>query len=59
MDRAIACPLGRIPRRLIVVESDTMAPTRYGPGDVIFFGDGAHALMPAGKRQPASLMGST
>jgi hypothetical protein len=77
----------------IVVESDTMAPTRYGPGDVIFFRDGAHAkwhveghvkklafcrktqpvllgfalrvfskikrtLMPAGKRQPASLMGS-
>jgi hypothetical protein len=77
----------------IVVESDTMAPTRYGPGEVIFFRDGAHAkwhveghvkklafcrktqpvllgfalrvfskikrtLMPAGKRQPASLMGS-
>jgi uncharacterized cupin superfamily protein len=77
----------------IVVESDTMAATRYGPGDVIFFRDGAHAkwhvegnvkklafcrktqpvllgfalrvfsrikrtLMPAGKRQPASLMGS-
>jgi uncharacterized protein len=77
----------------IVVESDTMAPTRYGPGDLIFFRDGAHAkwhveghvkklafcrktqpvllgfalrvfskikrtLMPAGKRQPASLMGS-
>jgi uncharacterized cupin superfamily protein len=77
----------------IVVESDTMAPTRYGAGDVIFFRDGAHAkwhveghvkklafcrktqpvllgfalrvfskikrtLMPAGKRQPASLMGS-
>ena len=77
----------------IVVESDTMSPTRYGPGDVIFFRDGAHAkwhveghvkklafcrktqpvllgfalrvfsrikrtLMPAGKRQPAGLMGS-
>ena len=77
----------------IVVESDTMSPTRYGPGDVIFFRDGAHAkwhveghvrklafcrktqpvllglalravskimrtLMPAGKRQPASLVGS-
>jgi uncharacterized protein len=27
----------------IVLESDTMAPTRYGPGDVIFFRDGAHA----------------
>jgi uncharacterized cupin superfamily protein len=27
----------------IVVESDTMPPTRYGPGDVIFFRDGAHA----------------
>jgi uncharacterized cupin superfamily protein len=27
----------------IVVESDTMAATRYGPGDVIFFRDGAHA----------------
>jgi uncharacterized protein len=27
----------------IVVESDTMAPTRYGPGDVLFFRDGAHA----------------
>jgi uncharacterized cupin superfamily protein len=77
----------------IVVESDTMAATRYGPGDVIFFRDGAHAkwhveghvkklafcrktqpvlfgfalrvfsrikrtLMPAGKHQPASLMGA-
>ena len=77
----------------IVVESDSMAPTRYGPGEVIFFRDGAHAkwhveghvkklafcrktqpalvgfalralskikrtLIPAGKRQPASLMGS-
>jgi uncharacterized cupin superfamily protein len=77
----------------IVLENDTMRPTRYGPGDVIFFKDGAHArwhvegrvkklafcrktqpvllgfalrvfskikrtLMPAGKRQPASLMGS-
>jgi uncharacterized cupin superfamily protein len=77
----------------IVLESDTMAPTRYGAGDVVFFRDGAHAkwhveghvkklafcrktqpvllgfalrvfskikrtLMPAGKRQPASLMGS-
>jgi uncharacterized cupin superfamily protein len=27
----------------IVVESDTMPPTRYGAGDVIFFRDGAHA----------------
>ena len=77
----------------IVLENDAMPPTRYGPGDVIFFKDGAHArwhveghvrklafcrktqpvllgfalrvfskikrtLMPAGKRQPASLMGS-
>src|SRR6202795_3950338 len=77
----------------IVLESDAMRPTRYGPGDVIFFKDGAHArwhveghvkklafcrktqpvllglalralsrfkrmLLPAGKRQPASLMGS-
>jgi uncharacterized cupin superfamily protein len=77
----------------IVVESDTMAPTRYGPGDVIFFRDGAHArwhvegrvrklafcrktqpvlvgfalrvfsklkrtLLPAGKRQAASLIGA-
>ena len=77
----------------IVLESDSMAPTRYGPGDVVFFKDGAHArwhveghvkklafcrktqpvllgfalrvfsklkrtLMPSGKRQPASLMGS-
>ena len=75
----------------IVLESDTMPPTRYGPGDVIFFKDGAHArwhiesyvkklafcrktqpvwlgfalrvvlklkkmLLPAGSRQPASLM---
>jgi uncharacterized protein len=77
----------------IVLENDAMRPTRYGPGDVIFFKDGAHArwhveghvkklafcrktqpillalalrvvsrikrtLMPSGKRQPASLMGS-
>ncbi len=77
----------------IVLESDTMRPTHYGPGDVIFFKDGAHArwhvegrvrklafcrktqpvllgfalrafsrikrtLLPAGKRQPASLLGS-
>jgi hypothetical protein len=77
----------------IVLESDSMPPTRYGPGDVVFFKDGAHArwhveghvkklafcrktqpvllgfalrvlsrikrtLMPSGKRQPASLMGS-
>jgi len=77
----------------IVLENDALRPTRYGPGDVIFFKDGAHArwhveghvrklafcrktqpvllgfalrvfakikrtLMPAGKRQPASLMGS-
>jgi uncharacterized cupin superfamily protein len=27
----------------IVLETDTMGPTRYGPGDVIFFKDGAHA----------------
>jgi uncharacterized cupin superfamily protein len=27
----------------IVLESDTMRPTRYGPGDIIFFKDGAHA----------------
>jgi uncharacterized cupin superfamily protein len=27
----------------IVLESDAMPPTRYGPGDVIFFKDGAHA----------------
>src|SRR6516164_1764261 len=27
----------------IVLESDTMKPTRYGPGDVIFFKDGASA----------------
>lgn len=75
----------------IVLESDSMPPTRYGPGDVIFFKDGAHArwhieshvkklafcrktqpvwlgfalrvflklkkmLLPAGNRQPASLM---
>jgi hypothetical protein len=75
----------------IVLESDTMPPTHYGPGDVIFFKDGAHArwhvegfvkklafcrktqpvwlgfalrvflklkkmLLPAGNRQPASLM---
>lgn len=77
----------------IVLESDTMPPTRYGPGDVIFFRDGAHArwhieshvkklafcrktqpvwlgfalrvflklkkmFLPAGDRQPASLMAS-
>src|SRR5665647_1348125 len=77
----------------IVLENDALRPTRYGPGDVIFFKDGAHAkwpvegyvkklafcrktqpvllglalrvfskirrtLMPAGRRQPASLMGS-
>jgi len=78
----------------IVLENDTMGPTRYGPGDVIFFRDGAHAkwhvegpgqearvlsqdqssharlraaglfskikrkLAPAGKRRPASLMGT-
>jgi uncharacterized protein len=77
----------------IVLENDDMPPTRYGPGDVVFFKDGAHAkwhveghvkklafcrktqpvllglalravcrvkrmLLPAGKRQPASLMGS-
>jgi uncharacterized cupin superfamily protein len=27
----------------IVLESDAMCPTRYGPGDVIFFRNGAHA----------------
>jgi uncharacterized protein len=27
----------------IVLESDSIKPTRYGPGDVIFFRDGAHA----------------
>jgi uncharacterized protein len=27
----------------IVLESDTTGPTRYGPGDVVFFRDGAHA----------------
>lgn len=27
----------------IVLENDTMGPTRYGPGDVIFFRDGAQA----------------
>ena len=27
----------------IVLESDTMPPTRYGAGDTIFFKDGAHA----------------
>ncbi|MGJ5175709.1 cupin domain-containing protein [Bradyrhizobium oligotrophicum] len=27
----------------IVLESEGMAPKRYGPGDVIFFRDGAHA----------------
>jgi uncharacterized cupin superfamily protein len=27
----------------MVLESDTMPPTRYGPGDVIFFKDGASA----------------
>jgi uncharacterized protein len=27
----------------IVLESDGMKPARYGPGDVIFFKDGAHA----------------
>jgi uncharacterized cupin superfamily protein len=56
----------------IVLESDTMPPTRYGAGDYIFFRDGAHArwhalrvfskikrtLMPSGKRQSPSLMGS-
>ena len=74
-----------------MLESDTLPPTRYGPGDVIFFKDGAHArwhveshvktlalcrktqpvwlgfalrvvlklkkmFLPAGERQPASLM---
>jgi hypothetical protein len=27
----------------IVLESDNMSPTRFGPGDVVFFRDGAHA----------------
>jgi uncharacterized cupin superfamily protein len=26
-----------------ILENDTLSPTRYGPGDVIFFKDGAHA----------------
>jgi uncharacterized cupin superfamily protein len=78
----------------IVLENDMMNPTRYGPGDVIFFKDGAHArwhveghvrklafcrttqpmllgfalrainklkriLMPSGKRQTASLVGTS
>jgi hypothetical protein len=28
----------------IVLESATMSPTRYGPGDVVFFRNGAHAI---------------
>jgi uncharacterized cupin superfamily protein len=28
----------------IVLESSTMSPTRYGPGDVVFFKNGAHAI---------------
>jgi uncharacterized cupin superfamily protein len=27
----------------IVLESDMLGPTRYGPGDMVFFRDGAHA----------------
>lgn len=27
----------------IIIKSDGMPPTRYGPGDVIFFKEGAHA----------------
>lgn len=27
----------------IVLESDTLEPTRFGPGDVVFFKKGAHA----------------
>jgi uncharacterized cupin superfamily protein len=27
----------------VVLDSDDMPPTRYGPGDVVFFRDGAHA----------------
>jgi uncharacterized protein len=27
----------------IVLESDVLGPTRYGPGDMVFFRDGAHA----------------
>jgi len=27
----------------VVLESDSMGPTRFGPGDVVFFKDGAHA----------------
>ena len=27
----------------IVLENDAMRPTRYGPGDAVFFKDGAHA----------------
>lgn len=28
----------------IVIEADGMPPTRHGPGDVIFFKEGAHAI---------------
>ncbi len=77
----------------LVLENDTIRPTRYGVGDVIFFKNGAHArwhvegrvrklafcrttqpflfgfalraiskikrtLMPSGKRQSVSLMGT-
>jgi uncharacterized protein len=28
----------------ILLENDTMSPTRYGPGDVVFFKNGAHAI---------------
>ena len=28
----------------IILENDAMNPTRYGPGDVIFFKAGAHAI---------------
>ena len=36
----------------IVLENDTMGPTRYGPGDVIFFRDGAppNGMSRAGSR---------
>ncbi len=27
----------------IVLESDAMRPSRYGPGDIVFFRNGAHA----------------
>jgi uncharacterized protein len=38
-----AAAVGAAPQFYGVVENDAMGPTRYGPGDVIFFKDGAHA----------------